>query len=267
MMGETEKVDKFLELAVDAATSAGKLLREGIDKIAWIKLKGEINLVTEMDIKSEQLIKEKIQSAYPDHQILAEESDIPRTGARFRWIIDPLDGTTNYAHGFPVFCVSVALEIEGTVELGTVYDPMRDELFTGRRGSGAMLNGERISVSDISDLNNALLATGFPYDLRTSEANNVDNWNAMLVRAQAIRRAGSAALDLCYTAMGRFDGFWELKLFPWDVAAGALIVREAGGQVTHLRGEPFNIYSREVVATNGNIHSAMIEILAKGKRP
>ncbi|MBI5118105.1 inositol monophosphatase [Candidatus Poribacteria bacterium] len=266
-MGEAEKVDKFLELAMDAATSAGRLLREGIDKIAWIKHKGEINLVTEMDIKSEKLIKEKIQEAYPDHQILAEESDIPHAGARFRWIIDPLDGTTNYAHGFPVFCVSVALEIEGTVELGTVYDPMRDELFTGRRGGGAMLNGERISVSDISDLNNALLATGFPYDLRESEANNVDNWNAMLVRAQAIRRAGSAALDLCYTAMGRFDGFWELKLFPWDVAAGALIVREAGGKVTHLGGETFNIYSREVVATNGNIHSDMIEILAKGKRP
>ncbi len=260
-------MDEFLELAVDAVTSAGNLLREGIDRIAWIEHKGEINLVTEMDVKSENLIKEKIQKRYPGHQILAEESEIPQSGGRFRWIIDPLDGTTNYAHGFPIFCVSVALEIEGTVEVGAVYDPMRNELFTGKREGGAMMNGKKIAVSETSELTESLLATGFPYDLRTSEANNTDNWNAMLVRAQAIRRAGSAALDLCYTAMGRFDGFWELKLFPWDVAAGTLFVREAGGQVTLLAGEPFTIYSKEVVATNGRIHKAMIEILRRGKRP
>ncbi|UCD58781.1 MAG: inositol monophosphatase [Candidatus Hydrogenedentota bacterium] len=260
-------MDKFLELAIEAATSAGKLLREGIDKVSWVRHKGEINLVTEMDIRSEQLIKRKIRSAHPDHQILAEESDIPAKGAGFRWVIDPLDGTTNYAHGFPIFCVSVALEIEGVVELGAVYDPMRDELFTGKRGTGAMMNGKQIAVSHTTDLNDSLLATGFPYDLRTSEANNVDHWNAMLVRAQAVRRAGSAALDLCYTAMGRFDGFWELKLYPWDVAAGALFVQEAGGKVTHLEGETFSIYSKEVLASNGKIHSQMVEILSKGNRP
>ena len=260
-------MEEFLEVAMDVAASAGKLLRDGIDKITWVKHKGEINLVTEMDIKSEELIKDTIQRAYPDHQILAEESDIPKKDAAFRWIIDPLDGTMNYAHGYPIFCVSVALEIEGMVEIGAVYDPMRDELFTGRRGGGAVMNGKPITVSQTSQLNDSLLATGFSYDIRTSEANNIDNWNAMIVRAQAVRRAGSAALDLCYTAMGRFDGFWELKLHPWDVAAGALIVQEAGGTVTHLGGEPFSIYSQEILASNGKIHSEMIAVLSRGIRP
>ena len=260
-------MDKYLELAVDAATSAGKLLWEGIDTIPWVEHKGEINLVTAMDIKSEELIKEKIHSAYPDHQIMAEESDMPKKHSDFRWIIDPLDGTTNYAHGFPMFCVSIALEIEGIVHVGTGYDPTRDELFTGTRGGGALLNGKPIAVSDTEELDKALLATGFPYDLRTSEVNNTDHWNTMLLRAQAVRRAGSAALDLCYVAMGRFDGFWELKLYPWDVAAGALFVEEAGGKVSHLGGEPLSVYSKEIVASNGKIHSQMVEILSQGKRP
>ena len=260
-------MERYLELAVDAATSAGKVLRDGIDKIAWIKHKGEINLVTEMDIKSEELIKAKILGAFPQHQILAEESDVPKKDSRFRWIIDPLDGTTNYAHGFPAFCVSIALEIDGMVELGAVYDPLLDELFTGTRGGGAALNGKQIDVSRETELDKSLLATGFPYDLRTSEANNFDHWNAMILRAQAVRRAGSAALDLCYTAMGRFDGFWELKLHPWDVAAGALFVEEAGGKVTDLGGGPFSVYSKEIVASNGRIHSQMVEILVRGKRP
>jgi len=260
-------VDEYLELAVEVATSAGKLLREGIDKIAWVKHKGEINLVTEMDVKSEEFIKERILRACPGHQILAEESDIPKKQAAYRWIVDPLDGTMNYAHGYPIFCVSVALEIEGVVEVGAVYDPMLDELFTGKRGGGAMMNGESIAVSETDDLNDSLVATGFSYDIRTSRANNIDNWNAMILRAQAVRRAGSASLDLCYTAMGRFDGFWELKLNPWDVAAGALFVQEAGGTLSRLGGEPFSIYSQETVASNGKIHSQMIEILRKGARP
>ncbi len=260
-------MEKYLELAKEAALDAGRALREGIDKIAWIEHKGEINLVTEMDIKSEALIKQKIGKAFPDHQFLAEESDVPEKRSRFRWIIDPLDGTTNYAHGFPMFCVSIALEVDGVVEAGVVYDPTRDELFTGVRGAGAALNGKPIHVSRETDLNGALLATGFPYDLRTSEANNLDHWNAMITRAQAVRRAGSAALDLCYTAMGRFDGFWELKLYPWDVAAGALFVEEAGGRVTDIVGGPFTVYSKEILATNGGIHSQMAEILKKGKRP
>ncbi|GAB4341136.1 MAG: inositol monophosphatase family protein [Candidatus Abyssubacteria bacterium] len=260
-------MNEFLGLAKEAATEAGTMLLHGIDRIGWIEHKGEINLVTEMDMKSEHLIKERILSRYPHHQILAEESDATTERSGYLWIIDPLDGTTNYAHGFPIFCVSIALQVEGIMQVGAVYDPTRNELFTAVRGSGAHLNGKRISVSQTSDLDNALIATGFPYDLRTSEVNNTDHWNAMLLRAQAIRRAGSAALDLCYTAAGRFDGFWELKLHPWDVAAGALMVEEAGGKVTHFGGEPFNVYSREILASNGKIHSQMADILQKGKRP
>ncbi len=258
---------ELLGFAAAVAVSAGNILRDGNDKIAWIEHKGEINLVTEMDLKSEDHIKERIGKAYPGHQILAEESDVPEKQGKYRWIIDPLDGTTNYAHGFPMFCVSIALEVEGAIELGAVYDPVRDELFTGARGGGAMLNGRPVNVSETDNLNNALLATGFPYDLRESKANNLDNWNTMIFRAQAVRRAGSAALDLCYCAMGRFDGFWELKLFPWDVAAGALFVVEAGGTVTDLVGDGFSIYSKEIVASNGRIHSQMIDILRHGARP
>ncbi len=260
-------MNELLKLAKETAVEAGSMLLRGISRIGWIEHKGEINLVTEMDMKSEQLIKDRIRSRCPDHQILAEESDVTSQRSAYRWIIDPLDGTTNYAHGFPIFCVSIALEVEGVVQLGAVYDPTRDELFTAVRGGGAELNGNRISVSQTGDLDNALLATGFPYDLRTSEVNNTDHWNAMLPRAQAVRRAGSAALDLCYTASGRFDGFWELKLYPWDVAAGGLIVEEAGGTVTHLGGEPFNIYSREILASNGKIHLQMADILRRGRRP
>lgn len=260
-------MEKYLDTAIEAAKAAGKVLREGIDKIAWIEHKGEINLVTEMDIKSEQLIKQKIGETYPDHQILAEESDVPKQESAFRWIVDPLDGTTNYAHGFPMFCVSIALEIDGRVEAGVVYDPVRDELFTAARGSGPKLNGQPIAVSDEADLGESLIATGFPYDLRTSEANNLDNWNAMMFRARALRRAGAAALDLCYVAAGRFDGFWELKLHPWDVAAGGLIVEEAGGRVTDLAEGPFSVYSKEILASNSKIHSQMSDILKKGRRP
>ena len=183
------------------------------------------------------------------------------------WVVDPLDGTTNYAHGFPMFCVSIALEIEGRVDVGVVYDPMRDELFTATRGGGAHLNGKPIKVSEETELGESLIATGFPYDLRTSDVNNLDHWNAMIYKVQAVRRAGSAALDLCYLATGRFDGFWELKLHPWDVAGGGLIVEEAGGKVTDLAEGPFSVYSQEILASNGNIHSQMSEILKKGKRP
>jgi myo-inositol-1(or 4)-monophosphatase len=260
-------VQKYLDTAIEAAKAAGEVLREGIDKIAWIEHKGEINLVTEMDIKSEKLIKQKIGETYPDHQILAEESDVPKQESPFRWIVDPLDGTTNYAHGFPMFCVSIALEIDGRVEAGVVYDPIRNELFSAARGAGAKLNGKAIAVSDEVALGESLVATGFPYDLRTSEANNLDNWNAMIFRARAVRRAGAAALDLCYVAAGRFDGFWELKLHPWDVAAGGLIVEEAGGKVSDLFEGPFSVYSKEILASNGRIHSQMSEILRKGKRP
>jgi myo-inositol-1(or 4)-monophosphatase len=226
-----------------------------------VELKGEINLVTEVDRICEQRIVEIIQKTFPEHNILTEETPMPEGSSPYRWIIDPLDGTTNYAHGYPFFCTSIALEFEGAIILGAIYDPLLDELFTAQQDHGAFLNGERISVSATPRLIEALLCTGFPYDLRESSVNNMDHFNNFIMEARAIRRDGSAALDLCYVAAGRFDGFWELKLNPWDVAAGKLIVEEAGGMVTDFGGGPLDIYGQETLASNGRIHGEIIRVL------
>ncbi|MEW5902049.1 MAG: inositol monophosphatase family protein, partial [Acidobacteriota bacterium] len=207
----------------------------------------------------------RLSSAYPGHGFLAEEGLNQTENKEFLWVFDPLDGTTNFAHRFPVFTVSIALEFQKQVVLGVVYDPMRDEMFEAVAGEGATLNDRPIKVSTTSDLNRSLLATGFPYDLRKSGVNNISHFNNFLTRAQALRRCGSAAMDLCYVACGRFDGFWELKLKPWDQASGALIVQEAGGVVTDFDGDAFSIYGQEALASNGLIHQAMIRILALGK--
>ncbi len=251
----------FLKTAVDAALNAGKLLKEGIGAELNIEYKGEVDIVTDLDRAAETEIVSIIRSRHPEHGILTEESKETKSESGYRWIIDPLDGTTNFAHGFPVFCVSIALEKDGVVELGVVYDPTRDELFTATLSSGAYLNGESISVSGISELGISLLATGFPYDIRTSKENNLDHFADFAVRAQAIRRAGSAALDLCYVASGRFDGFWELKLKPWDIAAGGLIVTEAGGRVTDFTGASTSVDCKRLLASNGLIHADMSRIL------
>ncbi|MCJ7644916.1 MAG: inositol monophosphatase [Candidatus Aminicenantes bacterium] len=252
---------EFLEAAKAAAREAGGLLRENADKRGEIMFKGAVDLVTHFDRKSQEMIFRRLSAAFPGHGYLAEEGlSLPGT-SDCRWIIDPIDGTTNFAHTFPVFCVSIALEQKGEVVVGAVYDPMRDELFEAARGRGAFLNGARIRVSDIPELGKALLATGFPYDVRTSRFNNVREFNAFIVRAQAVRRCGSAALDLCYVACGRFDGFWELKLKPWDVAAGALIVEEAGGRVSDFEGRPFDPFNQRTLATNGLIHEEMKKAL------
>lgn len=256
---------KIIETAVEAAQRAGALLKEHLGRAGKIEYKGAVNIVTELDRKSEDLIIEAILKAFPGHGILTEEREELKTKSKYRWIIDPLDGTTNYAHGFPFFCVSIAFEDAGVVRFGAIYDPMLDELFTAERGKGAYLNGRLIHVSDVEDLSRSLLATGFPYDLRTSKDNNLDYFTAFTLRAQAIRRAGSAALDLCYIASGRFDGFWELKLKPWDVAAAALIVKEAGGEVSDFKGEEFSIHGNECLASNGLIHSEMLRVLSKKK--
>ena len=252
------------ELAVNAARKAGTLLRENLGRAGHIEFKGAVDIVTELDKRSEALIVGEIKKAFPDHGILAEESlEVASLSSR-RWIIDPLDGTTNYAHGFPVFCVSIAFEEAGDVKFGVVYNPMLDEMFTAGKGAGAYLNGGRLAVSKVDSLNHSLLATGFPYDLRTSKDNNFDHFSNFSLKAQAIRRAGAAALDLSYTAAGRFDGFWEMKLKPWDVAAAALIVKEAGGAVTDFKGAPFSIdASGECLASNGLIHGEMLEVLSK----
>ena len=249
--------------AVDLARNAGALLKKKFNKTHKIQYKGDINLVTEADKMSENLIIKSIRREFPDHGILSEESPAVAGSGKIRWIVDPLDGTTNYAHGYPVFCVSIALENDGKVVLGVIYDPMREELFSTVRGKGVYLNGKNLSVSYIRDISRSLLATGFPYDIRESRENNLDYFSRMAVNVQAIRRAGAAALDLAYLAAGRFDGFWELKLKPWDTAAGCLMVEEAGGSVSDLAGKPWNISSPSVLASNGLIHSKMIRIFRR----
>ncbi|RLB05325.1 MAG: inositol monophosphatase [Deltaproteobacteria bacterium] len=257
------RLEDLLKVAITAAKEAGKIQREWLGREKRIEFKGEINLVTEVDTRCERMIVEIIKKSFPQHNILTEETPMPELPSPYRWIVDPLDGTTNYAHGYPCFCTSIALEVGGEIVLGAIYDPILEELFTAQKGKGAFLNGERIFVSSTQRLIEALISTGFPYDLRESSENNLDHFNNFIMEARAIRRDGSAALDLCYVAMGRFDGFWELKLKPWDVAAGKIIVEEAGGLVTDFRGGPLDIYGDQILATNGKIHNEMMEVLRR----
>jgi myo-inositol-1(or 4)-monophosphatase len=224
------------------------------------------NLVTEMDRRAEAFIVERLLRAFPAHGILGEEGGERPGPSGYRWLIDPLDGTTNYAHGVPVFAVSVALEYHGIVELGVGYDPTRDECFVAERGRGARLNGEPIQVSATAKLDESLLATGFPYDIRTTTETNLAEYAALSLRSRAVRRLGSAVLDLCYVAAGRFDGFWELTLGPWDMAAGGLIVEEAGGRITDLGGGPWRLDTPAVVASNGQVHDQLLAALAEVRR-
>lgn len=259
-------INKAMNAAVDAARKAGALLNRRRGNLKEINYKGSVDLVTDVDRESQELIRSLIQRNFPGHDIRGEEDLSREKGSEYRWLIDPLDGTTNYAHDFPVFCVSIALEYNGSLIMGVVFDPTRGELFTARRGMGAERNGQIITVSRERQLSKSLLATGFPYDIRESEINNLDHFARLAVRAQAVRRCGSAALDLCYAACGRFDGFWEMKLEPWDMAAGALMIKEAGGTVTDFGGAPFSHYGREMLATNGLIHDQMVSVLQQGKR-
>jgi myo-inositol-1(or 4)-monophosphatase len=252
----------YREFLASIAREAGALLAQRFHGTHTVDYKGEIDLVTEADRMSEELLISRISREYPHHDILAEESAETNTGSDYRWIIDPLDGTTNYAHGFPVFCVSIALEFRGEVVVGAVYDPMRDELFLAEKGGGAFLNDSVISISPTEDIARGLLATGFPYDIREKPDNNINYFNEMALKAQAIRRAGSAAIDLAYVAAGRFDGFWELKLRPWDTAAGWLLVEEAGGRVSELSGAPYTLNSPSIMASNGYLHESMRNIFA-----
>lgn len=256
-------MQNYMEVAVRAARTAGELQRERLWSEHRVEFKGEINLVTEVDQESEALIVGMIREAFPDHDILAEENDYGSTRAGCKWIIDPLDGTTNYAHGFPWFGVSIALEVEGEVRLGVIYHPMRDELFTVVKGKRAFLNGWPLHASRRAPLKNALLATGFPYDRTRENENNFAQFFDSQMAARAVRRFGAAALDLAYVAAGRLDGYWEMKLKPWDVAAGKLLVEEAGGRVTNHAGEPYSVYDHRIVASNGLIHDEMLGVLER----
>ncbi|HEU4767035.1 MAG TPA: inositol monophosphatase family protein [Pyrinomonadaceae bacterium] len=256
----------MLNFAMQIARDAGSVLVQRLGA-AKITNKGDIDLVTEADIASETLIIERIRSYYPQHGILAEESGeavlIDGKRSDWKWIIDPLDGTTNYAHGYPCFCVSIALEHLGVLEIGVIYDPVRDEMFAAERGKGATLNSRTIRVSEIDELNSAMLCTGFPYNVRERPDFARDFANFTMA-AQAVRRDGSAAIDLAYVACGRFDGFWEDGLNPWDTAAGVLLIQEARGRVTNFDNGPLDIYTAKVLASNGLIHDAMRSVLIHG---
>ena len=255
------EIAKLLGAAWDAAEAAGTLIRERWHQPKEIGYKGAIDLVTSADREAERSIVETLHKHFPQHSILAEEeTDQVGTEVSHRWIIDPLDGTTNFAHGYPQVCVSVALERDGEVILGLVYDPLRSECFRAAKGQGATLNGSPIRVSGVQELDKALLATGFPYDHREKADFYLAFFKAFTIRSQGIRRNGSAALDLCYVACSRVDGFWELKLRPWDTAAAALIVEEAGGRVSDLSGNKFSIWGDETLASNGAIHDEMVSI-------
>ena len=255
--------ENLKKTALKAVKAGGVVLTKYFGKIKSIDYKGDIDIVTEADQESEQQIISIIQDAYPTHRIVAEETGDSGITSPFKWIIDPLDGTTNYAHAYPCFCVSIAIEHEGKIIFGTIYDPLRKELFTAEKGNGSYLNGSPITVSTEEQLNTSLLCTGFPYDVREDMDSNIHHFRNFLMKAQAVRRDGSAALDLCYTATGRFDGFWEQKLHPWDVAAGSLILSEAGGKVSTYSGDTFSIYGSEIVASNGAIHNQMLDVLGR----
>jgi myo-inositol-1(or 4)-monophosphatase len=257
-------------VAIDAARAAGQLLKNELSGSRRIAYKGSpTNLVTEMDARVEELIVGRLAAAFPDDAVLAEERGASAGRSGRRWIIDPLDGTTNYAHGFPAFGVSIALESATLVELGVIYDPNLDELFVAERGRGATVNDQSLAVSTTATLDESLLATGFPYDIREGGDNNLKEYAAFSVRARAVRRMGSAVLYLAWLASGRLDGYWELRLGPWDVAAGSLIVEEAGGRITNLSGGALELDSPTLVATNGRIHSAVLQVLreVRGGKP
>lgn len=255
----------MLNFAIQVARDAGNLLVQRLGA-AQISNKGDIDLVTEADIAAEELIIDRIRSHHPLHGILAEESGEAvvegSSRSEWKWIIDPLDGTTNYAHGYPCFCVSIAVEHAGVLEIGVVYDPMRDEMFAAERGQGSTLNDRKIRVSEVEELNAAMMCTGFPYDVRT-RPDFARDFTTFTLNAQAVRRDGSAALDLAYVACGRFDGFWEDGLNAWDIAAGALLIKEAGGRITNYENEPLDIYTKKVVGSNGRIHEAMLRLLRR----
>lgn len=260
-------MSELLRVAIDAAREAGNFLKESVGKVIAVEAKsGEVrNLVSEIDRGAEERIIRNIHRFFPHHAILAEESGGDTGPVEYRWIIDPLDGTTNFLHGLQIFSVTIGIEHNGEVIAGVVYNPNAGELFTAEKGSGAYLNGERISVSDKEELINSLLVTGFPYDIAANPHNAVEHFVSFLYEAGGIRRLGSAAIDLAYVAAGRFDGFWEVHLNPWDMAAGTLLVREAGGMISGFSGEPTTIYRKQIVASNGHIHDAMVRILKKIK--
>ncbi len=254
-------------MATEAVLRAGRLQRERYASGVAVEYKGEIDLVTEVDRACELEVLETIRGRYPDHDVVTEETDFGRTGSPSVWFIDPLDGTVNFAHSYPFFCASVALAVDGEIVAGAVYDPVRDELFTAERGFGSHVNGRPLRVSTAGALIESLLITGFPYDLHQRLEERLRFFNRVMGLARAVRRDGSAALDLCYVAAGRADGFWEEILKPWDMHAGRLILSEAGGRATRLDGTPLGLGPDGIVATNGLIHEALVAVVREELKP
>jgi myo-inositol-1(or 4)-monophosphatase len=256
----------FLSTAIEAALAAGRIQRRYFRQDVKVDKKGPIDLVTAADLEVEREFRALIAARFPDHVVLGEEQGAgASTASRFRWIIDPVDGTTNFAHGIALFCSSIALEIDGRLDIGVVYDPMAEELFTAERGRGAWLNGLPIRVSKCDQLIDSLLVTGFPYSVHEERQQMVNVFAAFLGEAQGVRRLGSAALDLCYVAAGRFDAFWEESLHPWDMAAAVVIVEAAGGRVSNYDDGPLNIFGRQIIASNGSLHQAMVAAIGKAR--
>jgi myo-inositol-1(or 4)-monophosphatase len=260
-------LDQALDFAKTISREAGQLLTEYWHRGVIAEYKSAIDLVSEADRASEKLILDRIRAAYPDHSILSEESGADLKVGSTTWIVDPLDGTTNFTHGHPDFAVTVALQVNDAIELGVVFDPLRDELFFARKGQGAWLNDRHIQVSSVQELERSLLVTGFAYDRRTNPINNLREHNAFIMKVQGVLRSGSAAIDLCSVASGRVDGYWEYRLAPWDMAAGMLIVREAGGRVTDMQGDELTVPHPNVVASNGSIHAEMMGVLKETALP
>lgn len=257
-------IERLSQLADQAADAAGEVLMKHFGS-ATIEFKGVVDLVTNADREAERTIISLITESYPDHAIVAEESGTADTGHSVRWYIDPIDGTTNYAHGLPIFAVSIGVEVNGQMEAGVVYNPAFDEKYVAVRGRGTTLNGKPLGVSHTEELDRSLLVTGFPYTVRETHLNNLDHFERFILQSQAVRRLGSAALDLAFVARGSFDGYWEVEVKPWDVAAGWLLVEEAGGSVTNMRGQPFTMDAGNILASNGRIHHEMLDVMAKGE--
>lgn len=252
----------FLDAAVEIAHQAGKILCEELERPADIAYKGDFDLVTQADRLSEALIVSSLQKYFPEHSVAAEEGTGKDTGSEYRWHVDPLDGTTNFAHRYPCFCVSMALTYRDQLQVGVIYNPVYSELFCAARGEGATFNGKKMSCSKISAMKNSLLCTGFPNHDRTSHPNIHYYWDFTL-KSHGVRRDGSAALDLAAVALGRFDGFWEFGLKPWDTAAGVIIVEEAGGRISDLEGNPYRLGGKSILASNGLIHREMEQLAAE----
>lgn len=248
-------------LALCAVRGAGKILKKGFRAAKNVRLKGAIDLVTEWDLRSQAFIAEKIKGRFPDHDLLMEESGPSRRSSPFRWVLDPLDGTTNFVHGFPFYCISLALLQGRTPVLGIVHNPELEETYWAIRGGGAFLNGVPLQVSAVDRLEKSLLATGFPYNIKRTHQRIMRRFDRLITVSQGVRRPGSAALDLCYVARGVYDGFWEEYLKPWDIAAGILLVEEAGGTVSDFSGKPYPLYKKEIVASNGRLHRRLLRRL------